>query len=517
MGAAGRVCSRGNRRALGELFLRAIPEHSVRPVPDAPGAGSQAPMLFNSCTFLCFFAGVLLLHSLPLPWNWKKGNLLLASYLFYAAWNPPFVLLLWLSTVVDWYVARWIAQTEAPGRRRVLLLFSLVLNLGLLGVFKYTGFLLQNLTTLLHVFHVAFRPAPPTLILPPGISFYTFMTLSYTLDIYYRRAAPCARFLDYALFLTFFPHLVAGPIVRAAEFTPQLEAPKQASPGQLGLGLSLMILGLFEKTVLADYLLAPVSELVFRGGATPDRLSAVGGVLAFTAQIFYDFSGYTTCAIGAAMCLGFAFPENFRSPYSALGFSDFWARWHMSLSRWLRDYLYIPLGGNRHGAFKTYRNLMITMLLGGLWHGGRCNFILGGGHHGSYLIAERLRRGQCGPQQKTPRGLARAALTLTTFTAVCVTWIFFRAPSLARALLICRSLVASHVPNATPLILGPNFMKVLAVTGLMVGTHWLMRDTTWEALFRQMAAPLRAVLLAGILILIVLAPGEVRAFIYFQF
>jgi D-alanyl-lipoteichoic acid acyltransferase DltB (MBOAT superfamily) len=268
---------------------------------------------------------------------------------------------------------------------------------------------------------------------------------------------------------------------------------------------------------MADYFLAPAAEAVFSGAGTPDRLSAFVGVLAFTGQIFYDFSGYTTCAIGVAMCLGFAFPENFRFPYSAVGFSDFWSRWHMSLSRWLRDYLYIPLGGNRHGTFKTYRNLMITMLLGGLWHGASWNFVVWGGLHGGYLIAERRLRARTGKEKSSPRGAPRALLTLATFACVCVTWIFFRAPSLERALVICRSLAGSHVESASRLLLGANSPRALGAIVFLLGTQWFMRDTTWEQWFQQLAAPRRTAVMAMLLVMIVLSLGEDRAFIYFQF
>ena len=239
-------------------------------------------------------------------------------------------------------------------------------------------------------FSIQFTPAESNIVLPVGISFYTFVTLSYTFDVYRRKIEPEKSFLNYALLVTFFPHLLAGPILRAKEFLPQCIQPKIATAKQLGWGLTLMVLGLFEKSVLADGFLAPVSDAVFAMKGDVGYLQGWIGTFAFTLQVFFDFSGYSLCAIGAAMCFGFAFPDNFRFPFAAIGFSDFWRRWHMTLSRWLRDYLYISLGGNRKGRIRTYFNLFITMFLGGLWHGAGWNFIIWGGLQGSYLILERI-------------------------------------------------------------------------------------------------------------------------------
>ncbi|MEO7062172.1 MAG: MBOAT family O-acyltransferase, partial [Dokdonella sp.] len=297
-------------------------------------------MVFNSLAFMAFFAIVLALHAMPFSWNTKKVNLLIASYLFYAAWNPPFVILLWISTVVDWFAAQKLVHAEKPVVRRAWMLLSVVANLGMLGYFKYGHFLLDNFSTLMAGVGVHYVPPAWDIVLPVGISFYTFATLSYTLDVYLRRALPARRFLDYALFVTFFPHLVAGPIMRPTELVPQFEQPHRASPSQLRFGLALMTLGLFQKIVLADSFLAKAAEMVYDSDKIPGTLDAWFGTLAFSGQIFCDFAGYSTTAIGAAMCLGFAMPDNFRFPYAAIGFSDFWRRWHITLSSWLRDYLY---------------------------------------------------------------------------------------------------------------------------------------------------------------------------------
>ena len=322
-------------------------------------------MVFNSLTFVVFFACVLGLHSLPLSWTTKKINLLIASYLFYAAWNPPFVILLWVSTVVDWYAAQGLVKAQRQTTRHAWMLLSVIANLGMLGFFKYGQFLLDNFSALMAGLGIAYHPAHYDIVLPVGISFYTFATMSYTLDVYLRRAAPAQNLLDYALFVTFFPHLVAGPIMRPTELVPQFAQPRRATSQQLRFGLALMTLGLFNKIVLADSFLSRAAERVYDGDRIPGALDAWMGTLAFSGQIFCDFAGYSTTAIGAALCLGFAMPDNFRFPYAAVGFTDFWRRWHITLSSWLRDYLYIPLGGNRHGARRTYVALMGTMLLGG--------------------------------------------------------------------------------------------------------------------------------------------------------
>ena len=291
-------------------------------------------MIFNSLTFIVFFAIVLATWQLRLPWTIRKVVLLIASYLFYAAWNPPFVILLWTSTVVDWWAAQWMVRSERPVTRRAWMLISIVVNLGMLAYFKYGDFLLQNFVTLAASVGVIYEPPKWDIILPVGISFYTFATLSYTLDVYLRRAKPAKNFLDYALFVTFFPHLVVGPIMRPTELVPQFEHERRTQSNELFFGLALMTLGLFQKVVIADGLLAPVVEGVYDAkGTAPLPLDAWAATLAFAGQIFCDFAGYSTTAIGVALTLGFAMPDNFRFPYGAVGFSDFWRGWHITLSR----------------------------------------------------------------------------------------------------------------------------------------------------------------------------------------
>ncbi len=471
-------------------------------------------MVFNSLTFAVFFAAVLLLHNLPLAWRTRKINLLVASYVFYAAWNPPFVILLWVSTVVDWWAAKKLVDAQRPVARHAWMLLSVVANLGMLGYFKYGGFLLENFGALMAALGVVYRPPSLDIVLPVGISFYTFATMSYTLDIYLRRAQPARNFLDYALFVTFFPHLVAGPIMRPTELVPQFETPRRASANQLAFGLALMTLGLFQKVVLADGFLAGPVEAVYDGTKIPGALDAWAATLAFSGQIFCDFAGYSTTAIGAAMCLGFAMPDNFRFPYAAIGFSDFWKRWHITLSAWLRDYLYIPLGGNRHGDARTYLALMATMLLGGLWHGASWTFVVWGGLHGIYLVAERLLRRRFGGWHPDPP--ASFALGMLTFALINLTWVFFRAKTFGGAWLVLEGMLGLNA-KAVPILPAVDLIAVAVIVGGIVAAHWLMRERTLETLLERVPAPLLGAIWACLVFAIVIEQGSGSAFIYFQF
>ena len=471
-------------------------------------------MVFNSLTFVVFFALVLGLFSLPLAWRTRKLILLVASYLFYAAWNPPFVLLLWISTVVDWVAAQKLVHAQGQAARRGWMLLSVIANLGMLAYFKYGTFLLANFTAVLAAAGVTYTPPAFDIVLPVGISFYTFATMSYTLDVYLRRAAPARNFLDYALFVTFFPHLVAGPIMRPTELVPQFVEPRRATPDMLRFGLLLMTLGLFQKVVLADSFLSAAAERVYDGDALPGAIDAWMATLAFSGQIFCDFAGYSTTAIGAALCLGFAMPDNFRFPYAAVGFSDFWRRWHITLSSWLRDYLYIPLGGNRFGAARTYFALMATMLLGGLWHGANWTFVAWGGLHGLYLAGERVLRGHFAGYRPGPWALL--GLGLLTWTLVNITWVFFRAHSFGRAWQVLGGMFGAH-GDAKP-ILGIGQLVIVGVVVLAIlVTHWTMRARTLESAIARTPALAVAALWGLMGFAIVAAQGSGNAFIYFQF
>ena len=471
-------------------------------------------MLFNSLTFIVFLAVVLFLHHLPFAWQVKKWNLWIASYIFYAAWNPPFVVLLWISTVVDWYAGSWIYRTQKRSFKRALLFLSLGANLGLLGYFKYGEFLLENFIGFLSVLHIDFQPAAPDVVLPVGISFYTFQSISYSFDIYREKIRPWKRFSDFALFVTFFPQLVAGPIVRAADFLPQTVAPRQASARQLGWGLSLITIGLFEKIILADDILAPVADNVFAQPLSAGQMDTWIGTLAFSGQIFFDFSGYSICAIGTAMCLGFVLPDNFHFPYAAVGFSDFWRRWHRSLSTWLRDYLYISLGGNRKGSARTHLNLMLTMLIGGLWHGASWRFMVWGGLHGLYLIMERWARRIFRTTKFFEKSSIRLILAILTYILISITWIFFRAHDFPSAFTLMSKIFSGGTGN---LVRPTEALMVIGVNLALFAGHWILRDSSLEVIAKKISWKLRALILAAILLTLILSPGEDRAFIYFQF
>ena len=471
-------------------------------------------MVFNSLTFVVFFVLVLGIHSLPLPWTAKKINLLVASYIFYSAWNPPFVILLWVSTVVDWYAAQGLVKARRQSARHAWMLLSVVANLGMLAYFKYGQFLVDNFSALMASIGIAWQPAHYDIVLPVGISFYTFATLSYTLDVYLRRALPARNFLDYALFVTFFPHLVAGPIMRPTELVPQFEQPRRATGDQIRFGLALMTIGLFNKIVLADSFLSRAAEKVYDSDKIPGALDAWIGTLAFSGQIFCDFAGYSTTAIGVAMCLGFAMPDNFRFPYAAIGFSDFWRRWHITLSAWLRDYLYIPLGGNRHGQARTYMALMATMLLGGLWHGASWTFVVWGGLHGTYLAGERVLRSRFAGYRPGPWTLF--ALALLTYALVNITWVFFRAHGFGKAWSLLGGMFGAHAA-AAPIIPTADLAMTALIVLSLVGAHWWMRNRTLETAIARTPATVVSAGWALMLFAVVITQGSGNAFIYFQF
>ncbi|MEX0331964.1 MAG: MBOAT family protein [Puniceicoccaceae bacterium] len=473
-------------------------------------------MLFNSLTFVVFFAIVLALHHLPIGWTWKKVNLLLASYIFYAAWNPPFVLLLWLSTVVDYLAAAQIAKSEKRATRRFWLGMSMLTNLGMLGFFKYGGFFLDNFVGLAGAYGFEYHPAMASIVLPVGISFYTFQTMSYTIDVYRKHSPPSQSFLDFALFVTFFPQLVAGPIVRPRQLIPQFKKEHQATRPQLMWGLGLMTWGMFQKIVLADTFLAPTSDAVFGAMVPVGTVDAWLGALAFGGQIFFDFAGYSTIAIGAALCLGFSIPENFRYPYAAIGFSDFWKRWHISLSSWLRDYLYIPLGGNRKGSTRTTINLMLTMLLGGLWHGAAWTFVAWGALHGFYLWLERLCRRLFADQEWTQRTVVRLGMGLLTFALITLTWVFFRATDFATAGKLLSAMFGFD-EGGMGVLTTTDMVLTAVVISLLLGLSWMLRDRMVEDVVGKVPWWLGGCAWAAMLILIILTQGGGGAFIYFQF
>jgi alginate O-acetyltransferase complex protein AlgI len=469
-------------------------------------------VLFNSLTFLVFFLFVFAAHHVLRGWSSRKNLLLAASYVFYTAWDPPYVFILLFSTTLDWWLARRLHRSNDPRLRKFWLLLSLVGNLGLLGYFKYGGFALENFQVAAAAFGMHYQPAAWNIVLPVGISFYTFASLSYTIDVYRREIAADCSLRDYALFVSFFPHLVAGPIVRASVLLPQIQAPRTPTAAKTGWGLALVVIGLFGKTVFADALFAPVVDAVYADPAQFGALDTWLGVLAFSGQIYFDFSAYSLCAIGLALCFGFEFPDNFRFPYAALGFSDFWRRWHVSLSTWLRDYLYIPLGGNRHGEARTQVNLLLTMLIGGLWHGASWLFVVWGALHGLYLVIGRV-VGDAPARKAGPA--TRYSLMIATFAVVTLTWIPFRAHSVADALQVLGGLARTEAADSLDLL---QRLSVGAAVAAMLRWQFALRDSSLEEFAAKMPAIGRVAWLTICLLGIFLySGGDERAFIYFQF
>ena len=473
-------------------------------------------MLFNSLTFVVFFVIVLGGYWTLRSWPARKNLLLVASYIFYGAWNPPFALLLFATTALDFFLGAKIAQAVQPSVRKRWMILSVTSNLSMLGFFKYGNFLLENFQWLLARAGIAYQPPHLDVFLPIGISFYTFHSLSYTLDVYRGVCAPTKSLRDFTLAVSFFPQLVAGPIVRAADFLPQLIVAPTLRLGQFGWGLMLMTLGMFEKIVLADTMLSGAADSVFGYGGPLQTLDVWTGVLAFAGQIFFDFAGYSTCAIGAALCLGFHLKDNFRFPYAASGFSDFWRRWHISLSTFLRDFLYIPLGGNRSGPAIAALNLMIVMFIGGLWHGASWTFVVWGLLHGLYLVAERMLTAFTKEPRWAQTFLVRLLIVLATYAAVCFAWVFFRATTFTTAAHLIGGMIGAG-PTGDAILGTREILQVGIVTAGLLIAHWNLRDTSVEAVVARMPRGLIVTLWTLMLSAIVLTQGNGNAFIYFQF
>jgi alginate O-acetyltransferase complex protein AlgI len=471
-------------------------------------------MLFNSLSFVLFLVIILALYySKLLKWTNKKRMLLIASYIFYGLWNPPLIILLWISTMVDWTAGNKLAVEQNERKRKFWLILSMLVNLGFLAFFKYGNFLLENFIALVNSFGIEYQAQPMDIILPMGISFYTFQTMSYTIDMYKRKTEPAKTFLDFALYVTFFPQLVAGPIVRAKDLITQFYEEKKATSKQFIWGLFLFTIGLFQKVVMADTLLSETSDAVFGSNKILHGLDAWVGTLAFSGQIFFDFAGYSTCAIGIALMLGIILPDNFKYPYGSLGFSDLWKRWHITLSSWLKDYLYIPLGGNRLGITRMYVALMLTMLLGGLWHGAAWTFMVWGGLHGTYLILERLQKRYLPFKITAWNGIFLAFLT---FSCVNITWVFFRARTFETAWNMIKSMFYLQTDGAQ--ILGVfDILKVCSIIGILFLCHWAMRNTSMKTVASKIPAWLLGIVWAILFFLIIISQGNGEQFIYFQF
>lgn len=391
-------------------------------------------MVFNSLTFFIFF-GIVVCVYYGLPHRWQNRMLLLASYFFYGWWDWRFLSLIFISTVTDYLCAIQIHNQPSPSGKRKYLYISIIVNLTLLGFFKYWNFFSESLAALLLRLGINGDLRTFSIILPIGISFYTFKTMSYSIDIYRGEFEPTYDFFDYALFVAFFPALIAGPIDRAKQLLPQIRNERRFDKDQILDGLRLIFWGLFKKVFVADNLGIIVDQIYKNPAATGTEY--IIATWAFTFQIYGDFSGYTDMARGASKCLGIELTENFKQPYFAINPSDFWRRWHISLSSWLRDYVYIPLGGNRKEGWKTYRNLLLTMLVCGLWHGAAWNFVIWGAFHGLLLSLYRIFKNNRKSTSTETSGLWSYMLkAFFMFQLTSLGWIFFRAQNLDHIKLI---------------------------------------------------------------------------------
>jgi D-alanyl-lipoteichoic acid acyltransferase DltB (MBOAT superfamily) len=509
-------------------------------------------MLFNSPLY-----GVFLLFTYVVFWTLRRESLLrplflvIASYAFYfvgtydaateqevplgpIGWTLLCVAIIFVGSTIDYGVGRALGRTQNPRSRKALLLVSIVYYLGVLSIFKYWNFGVDSIATAMSWAGIAIAPTHLRLVLPFGISFFTFETMSYTIDVYRREIPPASRYFDYLLFVCFFPHLVAGPIVRPKTMLPQLAAEPRATDAAKAEGLFLIATGLCKKIVIGDTLGLNLVNRVFDNPERYSSLEVLVAVYAYAIKIYADFSGYSDVAIGSAKLFGYELPPNFNAPYVSSNLQEFWHRWHISLSSWLRDYLYVPLGGNRHGTWGTYRNLMLTMVLGGLWHGASWNFVIWGALHGGALAVNRAwqrsrketsarvpaataYRG-VDPQLSPPPGpslsVQRVIAVVATFHFVCFAWIFFRAPSLAHA-----TLMLGRLTKLT--FVAPNLgAKVIAILALGFVTHYVPRgffDRVRDR-FTRSPAILQGVALALCAYVLHFAAGvKAEPFIYGQF
>lgn len=466
----------------------------------------DAPLIFSSGLFLFLFLGFSLVYMLLQKQDTARIIFVcLFSYYFYYKSSGFYFFLLAIVTLTDFFLAHRMDRTENRLARKCLLLASLTVNLGLLCYFKYTNFFFN---TIYDIF------------LPVGISFFTFQSLSYTMDVYRRELKPLHRLLDYTFYVSFFPQLVAGPIVRARDFIPQIRRPLFVSREMFGQGIFFIFIGLFKKAIISDYISINFVERIFDNPALYSGIENLLGVYGYALQIYCDFSGYSDMAIGIALILGFRFPLNFNSPYKADSITDFWHRWHISLSTWLRDYLYISLGGNRKGKFRTYLNLILTMLLGGLWHGASWNFVAWGGFHGAALALHKGWRSLTGKKKNyRSHGIRKFLGILITFHFVCFCWIFFRNSSFEASLTMIQQIFTHFTPELFGQLI-EGYWKVFALMALGFLLHFA--PDSWQNTFStgitKLPLPGKAFLLVVLIYLVIqMKSTEIQPFIYFQF
>jgi alginate O-acetyltransferase complex protein AlgI len=475
-------------------------------------------MTFDSLTFALFLAIFFPIYLLARSWGARKNWLVLASCVFYGAWNPIFLLLLAFTTAFDWWAGLRIHAARGGASRKRWMIVSIIASLSILAYFKYAQFFANTAIAWFAMIGVNYQPIDLGIILPLGISFYIFESISYIVDVYKRRIEPTKSLRDYALFMTFFPHLVAGPIMRYRDFGEQIATPRAVTTEGFALGAYLAIGGLFLKIVCADHVFAPVANLVFAPDYKAGFVGAWMGAFAFSMQVFCDFAGYSLTAIGVARMLGFLLPANFESPFASVGIAELWTRWHISLSNWLRDYVFNPLGHYRKGRWRGYLNVMITFTACGFWHGAAWHFVAWGAIHGAMLVAERtIKDSPIGALKLWDARPSRAVLALLTFALFSLAVVFFRAPDLSLAW--NRTLAMFGVIANDAIAFAWNGEAKIFLVGLLaalIAQAWLKPRKGWEWL-PQLHWSLRAAGLSIMLLGIVLSPGKTAAFIYFQF
>ncbi|MDZ4197797.1 MAG: MBOAT family O-acyltransferase [Kiritimatiellia bacterium] len=458
-------------------------------------------MLFHTWPFLVFFTIFYLVYLLARDTRWRIPWLLTASYVFYGWWNPLYLFLIAYSSALDYGVVR---AMDGSRHRKAWVGISMANNLFLLGFFKYGKFVTENLNGLLEATGLAWRIPVPGVLLPVGISFFVFQSMSYTLDFYRGQVEKETSFLRFATFVSLFPQLVAGPIERASALLPQLRRVPQIRRENLADGLSLFVAGLFKKLALADYLAACVDP-VYSAPEMYGRSTLLLATFAFGWQIYFDFSGYTDMARGVARMMGYNLMLNFKRPYVADSLSDFWGRWHISLSTWFRDYVYIPLGGNRRGAARTYWNLLVTLLLSGLWHGAAWSFVIWGALHAFGVMATRELSRTAFYRNRVPRLIKQ----LGVCAFVMLTWLFFRAANLEQARLILNRILQTGWEK-------PEFPLLAVFFCLVIWLYHFLLESRAARILKSV--PVRVVLMTAIVLyLLVFASGGQEAFIYFQF
>ncbi len=470
-------------------------------------------MLFNSFHFFLFFAVVYSLY-LSLNRKWQNGMLLVASYIFYAGWDWRFLGLIWLSTALDYYFGLRIGAAENPVERKRFLIFSICVNLAILGFFKYFNFFVENFCHLLQIFGIPVHGQLIRIILPVGVSFYTFQSMSYTIDVYQRKIASVKSLPDFALFVAFFPQLLAGPISRAQHLLPQIQQPRKISLEKFYDGSFLIFWGLFQKIFVADNL-AQIVNPIFAASGPYTGENVLLALYAFAFQIYCDFAGYSNIARGLSKCMGFELVENFRYPYFAANPREFWQRWHISLSTWLRDYLYIPLGGNRRGLGMTLRNLGLTMTLGGLWHGASWTFIFWGIYHGVLLMIQHLWENIFKGKKDGKPWIWMQRIIF--FHLVCLGWLFFRAQSLTQVEQMLGALLFNW-----SLPIGEIVDLYLKTIGFFLWTLWGVEFLQWRKdnpmVILKFPALCRGIFyFICMIFLILFGVTGAQEFIYFQF